>query len=102
MQLHIFCAAIAFLTLSRAAEARPAPEPKPSGIVIHLFGPDSVTAHVLSTEPAPAGGTMTKPASAAQDPSFGSVLHQMFVTGDPAQKPGAAFAKGRASDQPEH
>lgn len=45
---------------------------------------------------------MTKPASAAQDPSFGSVLHQMFVTGDPTQKPGAAFAKGRASDQPEH
>jgi hypothetical protein len=102
LQLHIFCAAIAFLTLSRAAEARPTPEPKPSGIVVHLFGPDSVTTHVLSAEPTAAGRTMTKPASAAQDPSFGGILHQMFVAGDPAQKPGAAFAKGRASDQPGH
>jgi hypothetical protein len=88
LKLHIFCAALAFLTLSRAAEARPTPEPKPSGIVIHLFGPtDSTTT----------GGTGTKPANAASNQNVGAILHQMFVTGDPNQKPGAAFAKGRAS-----
>ncbi len=91
MQLRIFCAAIALLALSRTAEARPV-EPKPSGIVIHLFGPDSVTTHLLPTEPA----------SAAPTPRFGTILHQMFVTGDPSQKPGAAFAKGRAADEPAH
>ena len=81
LQLHIFCAAVAFLTLSHAAEARPMPEPKPSGIVIHLFGSDSAS----------------KPANEASDPNVGTILHRMFVTGDPNQKPGEAFAKGRAS-----
>ena len=96
MKLHVFCAALAFLTLSRAAEARPMPEPKPSGIVIHLFGPDSAT-----TAPTTSGGTGTKPAHAASDQNVGAILHQMFVTGDPNQKPGEAFAKGRAS-QPQN
>lgn len=92
LQLHVFCAAaIAFVTLGHAAEARPLPEPKPSGVVIHLFGPDSVMT------PAPAGGGAAKPAGPAPDQNFGGILHQMFVTGDPNQKPGAAFAKGRAA-----
>jgi hypothetical protein len=91
LKLHVFCAAIAFLTLSRAAEARPMPEPKPSGIVIHLFGPDSATTESTT------GGTGTKPANTPSDQNVGAILHQMFVTGDPNQKPGAAFAKGRAS-----
>jgi hypothetical protein len=76
--------------LGRAAEARPEPPPEPSGTVIHLFGPNSVTAHLLPAEPA----------GAAQTPSVGAILHQMFVTGDPAQKPGAALGKGRAADRP--
>lgn len=82
---------MAFLALGGAAEARPLPEPKPSGIVIHLFGPDSVTTQT------PAGGGAGKPTSPAPDQTFGGILHQMFVTGDPNQKPGAAFAKGRAA-----
>jgi hypothetical protein len=76
--------------LGRAAEARPEPAPEPSGTVIHLFGPNSVTAHLLPTEPA---GT-------TRAPGLGALLHQMFVTGDPTQKPGADFAKGRAADKP--
>jgi hypothetical protein len=82
LQLRIFCAVAAFLAMSSAAGARPDPALKPSGIVIHLFGPDSVPA-----------------AAADQEPSFGAILHQMFVTGDPTEKPGAAFPKGRASHE---
>ena len=67
------------------------PTPKPSGIVIHLFGPDSVTTLCSADEPRPAGPPPV--------PSFGAILHQMFVTGDPTQKPGAAFPKGRAADE---
>jgi hypothetical protein len=90
---RIFYAAAAFLAISSAAQARPDPAPKPSGIVIHLFGTNSVTAHMLPTAPAHAGSS----AAAASPSSFGAILHQMFVTGDPDQKPGAALSKGRAS-----
>jgi len=89
LQLRILCATMVVFALSGAAEARPLPEPKPSGIVIHLFGPDPVT------NQAPGSGA-AKPSGTAPEQSFGGILHQMFVTGDPNQKPGAAFAKGRA------
>ncbi len=69
-----------------AAQARLQPTPPPSGIVVHLFGPDSVLQGVApalasapgSTHPGAAPGGAT-PA----EPSWGYVLHQMFVTGDP-------------------
>ena len=41
------------LRMSRTAEARPDPAPKPSGIVIHLFGPNSVTTHLPQNRPMP-------------------------------------------------
>ncbi|HEY1855847.1 hypothetical protein [Acidocella sp.] len=97
MLSRIFCAAAAFLAISSAAQARPDPAPKPSGVVVHLFGPNSMTAHLLPTAPAHAGGSAAAPATAAAPSSFGAVLHQMFVTGDPNQKPGASLSKGRAS-----
>ncbi len=81
------------------------PNPPPSGIVVHLFGPGSVTSNILpeaSPSPAPAGSPPQAGAPAAQpasdgyvEPSLHDVLHQMFVTGDPDAKPGAALAPGR-------
>jgi len=80
------------------------PSPPPSGVVVHLFGPDSVTSNILPTGSAPhaaaPGATASKTAPAGGggyvEPSVHDILHQMFVTGDPNQKPGASFAKGRA------
>jgi hypothetical protein len=34
------------------------------------------------------------------EPTMDQVLHQMFVTGDPNQKPGAALATGRTGTHP--
>ena len=105
---------LATLGLAAApAYARIEPTPPPSGIVYHLFGPDSITSHILPSGPsAPAtpGGaapaaagtasTGAQPASttapASPAPSWGDVAHQMFVTGDPAQEGAAALPKGKA------
>lgn len=71
--------------------------PPPSGVVIHLFGPDSVTTHFLSpgpggdTKPGTAGGA----GGASASPSWHDIMHQMFVTGDPAQEGPAALSKGK-------
>jgi hypothetical protein len=92
----MFCVALASLALSQGAQARPDPAPKPSGVVVHLFGPDSVATHFLPTPPAHAGhGT----ADTGPSPGYGAILHQMFVTGDPSQAPGAAIAKGRTAER---
>lgn len=79
------------------------PSPPPSGVVVHLFGPNSVMSNMLPTgsaphTSAPAGGaSKTVPAGELDDtePSMHDILRQMFVTGDPNQKPGAGFAKGK-------
>jgi hypothetical protein len=115
---------LAMLALGLAAapaDARMAPNPPPSGIVVHLFGPDSLTSHILPTTPegqsgtggsgasgaqsgtsgvsgtaagaAPASGQATAPESS---PSWSDIAHQMFVTGDPAQEGAAALPKGKA------
>ncbi len=92
---------LAGLVVGYAAQAqaqvvgRNAP-PKPSGKVIHLFGPDSVMGNILPTGPgaAPASeGASTAGAPPAGAPSYpeptmGDVLHQMFITGDPTAGPG--------------
>ena len=79
------------LTLLAVLAATPAwardPAPKPSGITIHLFGPDSVTAGALP----PTNGSSTTPA-------MGEVLHQMFVTGDPNTPPAARVSKGKTAN----
>jgi hypothetical protein len=77
-----------------AAQARLEPNPPPSGIVVHLFGPNSImqsVAPALASAPdgaqpavAPSGGQSDiGPAAAPAEPTWGNVLHQMFVTGDP-------------------
>jgi hypothetical protein len=91
-----------------AAHARQPPNPPPSGIVIHLFGPNSITSNILPTAPAAsaastgpvkttgAGASAPAAAPAYVEPSTSDILHQMFVTGDPNLKPGQNFAKGRS------
>ncbi len=82
------------------ALARQTPTPPPSGVVIHLFGPNSVTSQILpgAAASSPGGTTQTGTAANAQaapEPTFGDVFHQMFVTGDPAQDSKPRFAPGR-------
>jgi len=72
------------------AQARQDPTPPPSGIVVHLFGPGSITSAVIPET--------ASPGVPAAEPSTGDILHQMFVTGDPDAKPGSTFPKGRAGD----
>lgn len=95
--------AIVFTGLAASpALARQNPTPPPSGIVVHLFGPNSVSSQFLpsnsATAPSAETGNGAKnesaAAQAAPEPTFGGILHQMFVTGDPNRKtPG--FAPGR-------
>ncbi|HQT46473.1 MAG TPA: hypothetical protein PLY97_04545 [Acidocella sp.] len=80
------------------AFAGPQPKPKPSGIVIHLFGKSSVFSNVLpTTKAAPAPNKSGAPASASLSTS--GILHQMFVTGDPDQQPGQSLSKGKTGQQ---
>ncbi len=83
------------------ALARPDPPPPPSGIVIHLFGQNSVMSNVLPTAP-DAGRSDTAtvseggaPQPAYVEPSTGEILHEMFVTGDPndPQQPSTGRSK---------
>jgi hypothetical protein len=98
------------LSLAAPAFARMEPTPPPSGIVVHLFGPDSVTSHILpgaegssgadaAKGPAAAGGSSGASGGAAADsgnsPTWHDIAHQMFVVGDPSQEGAAALAKGK-------
>lgn len=104
---HIFRLSGCALALSLAispAFARQPPSPPPSGIVVHLFGPNSVTSNILPTtsgSPGPSGtsGAGNAANGATDSPSWSAIAHQMFVTGDPAQEGAAAFPKGRAGNQ---
>lgn len=106
---------LATLGLAAPAYARVEPTPPPSGIVFHLFGPDSITSHILPSGPpaqttpggaAPAAaGTASTGAQPAgttapvsPGPSWGDVAHQMFVTGDPAQEGAAQLPKGKSGE----
>ena len=107
--------------IGQIAQAHPYPTPPPSGIVIHLFGPDSITSNILpEAKPAAPAGAMgasqgapvdsaavSSPASAApasasgsDSPGVGQILHQMFVVGNPEQAPGAALSPGRPTSVP--
>jgi hypothetical protein len=114
--LRIVTAAVLLAGTSGAAWARNDPTPPPSGIVIHVFGPDSLMSNVLPDNAAGGGGG-AKPATGGTsmaggsvtgtaadqnypEPTMNEVLHQMFVTGDPDQKPGADLATGRTGTHP--
>jgi len=93
--------------LPLAATARPNPPPPPSGVVVHLFGQDSIMSNVLPTAPdstaseaSSAGPGVSTPRPAYVAPTTGQILHQMFVTGDPNDPslPSAGRAKNRLSD----
>jgi hypothetical protein len=115
-----FTAALALGLATLGLAAAPAyasvePTPPPSGIVYHLFGPNSITSHILPSgpsAPAPPGGAAPAAAGTASSgvqpagttapaspgPSWGDVAHQMFVTGDPAQEGAPQIPKGRAGE----
>ncbi len=113
--LKILPAALLASMAAVPALARQDPTPPPSGIVVHLFGPDSVASHILPTTPsspqagqtgqtgqteqaAPQSGEAqgaSTPAQTTAGPSVGDILHQMFVTGDPAQDGKPNFSSGR-------
>jgi hypothetical protein len=89
--------------LPLAAMARPNPAPPPSGVVVHLFGQDSIMSNVLPTAPngAAAGGSSNStPPPAYVEPTTGEILHQMFVTGDPNDptQPSTGRTRNRLSD----
>jgi hypothetical protein len=70
------------------ALAGPQPNPPPSGVVVHLFGQNSVMSNVLPTSAAtalgvPAGTTTSSSGEPAAEPTLGDIAHQMFVVGDP-------------------
>ncbi len=131
MRFGVLILAVGWTLAGGAAGARNEPNPPPSGIVIHLFGPGSLTSSMVpgqatgplvthvpvplankplggaaNEQPAPPSAGSIPPAAAVpsaatgdaagySSPGFGPILHQMFVTGDPNAKPGAALATGR-------
>ncbi len=95
---RLMTAAALFLAAAGIAHASRNPTPPPSGIVVHLFGPNSIMSNIAPDLPgetakpaAPsqtAGSTATTASSASSvetsdDPSWHDILHQMFVVGDP-------------------
>ncbi|MDR3520102.1 MAG: hypothetical protein P4L54_00655 [Acidocella sp.] len=78
-----------------AALAGPQPNPPPSGVVVHLFGQDSVMSNVLPTTAATALGATSSaaPGTPAAEPTLGDIAHQMFVVGDPEHPPKPAPGK---------
>ncbi|NNM57452.1 hypothetical protein [Acidocella sp.] len=95
MKISKFFVIFSALCSAGAAQARQPPNPPPSGQVVHLFGPGSVASQFL-----PGGNAAASPAgggagSAYVEPSAAEILHQMFVTGDPGQKPGQTISQGR-------
>ena len=104
----ILTVTVAGILAAGPALARGAPNPPPSGIVIHLFGPNSIGSQILpdSFIPGSGGGGSAKPEAEAHgaaqtpyvEPTTQDILHQMFVTGDPNRKPGDAFAPGRDAE----
>lgn len=70
------------------------PQPKPSNVTIHLFGPDLITqtnangsanAGQNNIGPNNAGSSASSSSEAQPEPTLHQVLHEMFVTGDPEQ-----------------
>lgn len=95
--MKILTAAALGCLLACPAWARQDPKPKPSGIVIHLFGPaETATPNVTAKGKAPiATDANSASDQSGQNPSWGDVLHQMFVTGDPTQDSKPSFPAGR-------
>ncbi|MDE8348046.1 MAG: hypothetical protein POG74_00990 [Acidocella sp.] len=96
MKLTPLLAGILLTTgFAAAALAGPQPNPPPSGVVVHLFGADSVMSNVLPTSAATALGATSSasPGTPAAEPTLGDIAHQMFVVGDPEHPPKPAPGK---------
>jgi hypothetical protein len=102
--LKLFVLAALGSLAAGAAFAREYPTEPPSGTVIHLFGPNSLTSHMLPTAPgasetSPTATGGSAPATAGGATSGGGILHEMFVTGDPNEPDSAKLSKGRPGAQ---
>ena len=89
---------IGLTLLATPAVARQMPEPPPSGVVVHLFGPGSVASNILPSL-APSAPATPGAAPAVVEPSANDVLHQMFITGDPSEPASAKLPKGRPGEE---
>jgi len=118
---RLFLSAALLCAIAGGAKARQDPTPKPSGVVVHLFGPDSIMSKITpdlpgeTPEPGGAEPATAQPGTgdvsaasgnaasasqpdASESPSMGAVLHQMFVVGDP-DHPNTPSV-GRSADRP--
>ncbi|MDE8344762.1 MAG: hypothetical protein POH28_01110 [Acidocella sp.] len=95
MSLNLTITAACMLLLGATpAVARIDPPPPPSGIIVHLFGPNSVASNILPQPTAQKAAADTN-APPQATPDIHDVLHQMFITGDPNVRPGQSLPKGR-------
>jgi hypothetical protein len=82
------------------------PEPPPSGVVVHLFGPNGIFSDLPgeSAKPSTPGQSTdaTTPGSApaattgvetSEDPSWHAILDQLFIVGDPNDPPKPASGR---------
>ncbi|MCB5943396.1 hypothetical protein [Acidocella sp. KAb 2-4] len=91
----------ALLLPAGTALARESMTPPSSGITVHLFGPNSVLNNVIPGGDGGNGGaTASTPENGASAaPDNGSLLHEMFVTGDPSVPSSARLSKGKTGGQ---
>lgn len=87
-------AALGSLVASLALARQP-PAPTPSGLVIHLFGPNSLSSNVLPTPAASAPQTAKDPAPSTTGKN---ILHEMFVTGD-TESAAKKLSKGKPGER---
>lgn len=99
MRIVAFACLASLITLPAMADRTP--QPKPSGITIHLFGPDLVTTDNSPTSTSSNGSQAAagSPQAAQPEPTMSQVLHEMFVTGDPAQDGKPQFPRGKQASQ---
>lgn len=98
MKTILFAGLISLAAFPALAEKNP--QPKPSGIVIHVFGPQMLTISAAQDKSGTAS-TSQAPGASPESISLGQAMHEMFVTGDPAQDGKPHFPRGRAaSDHP--
>jgi hypothetical protein len=84
---------------SNVLPTAPAPSNAPAGAAPSAASPANTQAAALSSNDAasgvtaPIGAATPAPAAAYPEPTLGTVLHQMFITGDPDR--GSGFSPGR-------
>ncbi len=100
MKLSRLAYAVVLVLPGAAAFARLNPTPPPSGIVIHLFGPDSITSHVLPTFTGPAGAPAAGAPAAVNRPPAGAAGVGNGTETGAAMQPGGVTNTTEAATAP--